>query len=427
MTGMLKNRRTVPALLAAAVAGLLAGAALWYARPDGRGVVSAAEPQGTGRSSTVTVARRDFQQSLRLSGTVEAIQSTTIAAPRLSGPNTQSLVVTRLVRPGITVQAGDLIVEFDRQQQLTNALDRRAELADLDQQIRKREAQERAAAAKDESEIKVAESSQGRAELEMVKNDMIAKIEAEKNINALEQAKATLKQLQTTYELKRKAAEADVRMLRIRRDRAENAMKMAETNASRMAITAPIGGMVVIKTIWKSGQIAEIQEGEEVRAGVPVADIVNPSEMRVRARVNQADINGIRLGQSVKVGLDAYPDLQFGGTVAQVSPLGVISTLSPKVRTFIVLVHVTGSHPNLMPDLTASLDVELSRVPRALVVPRDSVRRDGNRALVSVQRGSGFEDREVTLGAANAHEVVVVSGLDDGAVVARNVQSRAAR
>jgi multidrug resistance efflux pump len=100
-------------------------------------------------------------------------------------------------------------------------------------------------------------------------------------------------------------------MLNIRRDRAENAMKMAETNASRMAITAPIGGMVVLKTIWKSGQMAEVQEGEEVRAGVPVADIVNPNAMRVARAVNQADVNDLRLGQAVQVGLDAYPDLQL--------------------------------------------------------------------------------------------------------------------
>ena len=427
MTKVTKNRGAAAALLAAAAAGLVIAAAVWYARPGGYGVVSADEPQGNVRSSAVTVTRRDFVRAVRLNGTVEAIQSTTLAAPRLSGPNTQSLVITRLVRPGSTVQAGDLVVEFDRQQQLTNALDRRAELADLDQQIRKREAQERAAAAKDDSEIKVAGSSQSRAELEMIKNPMIAKIEAEKNVNALEQAKATLKQLQTTYELKRKAAEADIRMLRIRRDRAENAMRMAETNADRMAIHAPIGGMVVLKTIWKSGQMAEVQEGEEVRAGVPVADIVNPNAMRVRSRVNQADVNDLRLGQGVTVGLDAYPDLRFPGRIAQISPLGVISTLSPKVRTFIVLINVEGAHPNLMPDLTASLDVELARQPKVLVIPRDAVRRDGDRALVSVQRGSGFDERPVTLGDANAHEVVVLSGLDEGAVIARNVQSRASR
>ena len=75
----------------------------------------------------------------------------------------------------------------------------------------------------------------------------------------------------------------------------------------------------------------------------------------------------------------------------------------------------------LMPDLSASLDVELARAPGALVVPLDAVRQDGDRAFVSVQRGSSFEERQVTLGAKSAHEVVVAAGIDAGAVLARNV------
>jgi ATP-dependent Lon protease len=118
------------------------------------------------------------------------------------------------------VGPGDLIVEFDRQDQLRTALDRRAELHDLEEQIRKREAQERAAAVRDESEIRLAESAVARAELEMVRNPMLPKIEAEKNVQALERARATLDQLHGTLDLKREAAAADLRILRIRRDRA---------------------------------------------------------------------------------------------------------------------------------------------------------------------------------------------------------------
>jgi len=382
-------------------------------------------PDSSGRQGTFTVARRDFVRAVRLSGTVEAVESTTIAAPRLSGPNSNSLIITRLVHPGSTVAPGDLIVEFDRQEQIKNALDRRAELQDLDQQIAKREAQERAARAHDDSELSLAESAIGRAELEMVKNEMLPKINAEKNKQALEQARATLQQLKATYELKRRAAEADVRILQIRRERAASAERQAAGNADRMAIHAPIGGMVVVKTIWKGNSMADVQEGEEVRAGVPVVDIVNPSSMRVRARVNQADINELQAGQAVRIGLDAYPALFFDGRVAQISPLGVTSTLSQKVRNFVVLIDVHGSHPNLMPDLSASLDVTLARSPQAIVVPRDSLRRDGERTFVRVQRGSGFEERAVTVLALNAHEAMLGSGLDEGAVIARNVLSKA--
>ena len=243
----------------------------------------------------------------------------------------------------------------------------------------------------------------------------------------LEQTRATLEQLKATYQLKRQAADADLRVLQIRRDRAAQAEQQAAGNADRMSIHAPIGGMVVVKTIWKGNNMAVVQEGEEVRAGVPVVDIVNPSAMRVRARVNQADINDLQVGQPVRIGLDAYPALFFGGRVAQISPLGVTSTLSQSVRTFAALIDVDGSHPNLMPDLSASLDVTLARSPRAIVVPRDALRADGNRTFVRAEHGGGFEDRLVTIASLNAHEAMLASGLDEGAVIARNVQSTSGR
>ena len=419
------NPRSIRARWAAVLTTVaLAGAAVYLsARPPS----SDSQPDSRGRQATLTVVRRDFVRAIRLSGTVEAVESTTIAAPRLAGPNSNSLIITQLVRPGSTVSPGDLIVEFDRQDQIKNALDRRAELQDLEQQIGKRDAQERAARAHDDSEMTLAESAISRAQLEMTKNELLPKINAEKNTLALEQAQATLKQLRATYELKRRAAEADVRILQIRRDRATNAERQAAGNADRMSIHAPIGGMAVVKTMWKGNNMADVQEGEEVRAGVPVVDIVNPKAMRVRARVNQADVNELQVGQAVRIGLDAYPALGFDGRVAQISPLGVTSVLSAKVRTFVVLVNVQGSHPNLMPDLSASLDVTLARVPRAIVVPRDAIRRDGDRTMVRVQRGDSFDDRVVTLGAVNAHEAVLASGVEEGAVIARNVTARAGR
>jgi HlyD family secretion protein len=413
--------RRVGAFLAIGVAILVA---IGVFTRDGRGD---AAPAGQARAATATVTRRDFVRSIRLNGTVEAVQATTVAAPRLAGPATNSLVITQLIKGGSKAAPGDVLVIFDRQLQLQTALDRRAELNDLDQQIRRKEAEARAAASRDDSELQLGHSGIERAKLEMLKNEMIPKIQAEKNAQALEQAQAHLEQLKTTYDLKRRAAEADIQVLRIRRAKAESAMKQAEANATRMEIRSPIHGLAVIKTMWKSSNMSEILEGEEVRPGVPILDIVNPDVMRIRARVNQVDINELKSGQPARIGLDAYPDLTFGGRVAQISPLGVTSSLSPKIRQFIVLMAVDGSHPNLMPDLTAAVDVELERVRGALVVPRDAVRYDGDKAFVRTQSGSGFDDRQVKLGARSATEVVIVSGIDEGAVVERNIAPRAAR
>jgi HlyD family secretion protein len=381
---------------------------------------------GTQASANITVKRQDFIRGVRLAGTVEAVEATSIAAPRLAGQNQNSLVIMRLIKPGTTVKPGDPLVEFDRQEQLRNALDRRAELNDFDQQIKKRKADEVAAKASDDSTLKQAESALERARLELVKNEMLPKIQAEKNNLALEEAQAKLKQQQETYNLKRQAAAADIRILEIRRERSETNMTQAESNAERMLISSPLPGVAVIKSTFKSGgTMVEFQEGDEVRPGQPVVEVVNPAVMRVRARVNQADMNDLRPGQPVQVGLDAYPELTFPGTVDQISPIGQQSQLSPKVRTFIVLVLVKGAHPSLMPDLTASLDVELERIPGSLVVPRDAVVFEGEHAYVRVQRGGRFDRQDVTLGAMNTHEVVIAGGLQEGVTVARNAASGA--
>ena len=126
---------------AAVVVSVATGAALMRGRDPGNSEFG----QSGRRQTTATVQRQDFVRSVRLSGTVEAVESTPSAAPRLSGPNTQSLVITKLIKAGAPVAKGDLLVEFDRQTQLANALDRRAELNDLDQQIKKKDAGERAA------------------------------------------------------------------------------------------------------------------------------------------------------------------------------------------------------------------------------------------------------------------------------------------
>jgi len=294
---------------------------------------------------------------IRLSGSVEAIRSRTVIVPRLAGQATPTIVITRLVPAGSHVKEGDIIVEFDRQEQMRIARDRRAELVDLDGQIEKMKASQAIARAADQTALTEAERNVGRAELDVKTNDLVSQVAAEKNTLMLDQARARFNQLKTTYDLKRRAAEADLKILEIRRARAELALGYAEKNSERMAVQAPFSGLVVLKQVWKGETQAMVAEGEEVRPGLPILDIVDSSAMQVRARVNQADIGLITPGRRARVRLDAYPQLLFEGKVELVAPLGVGSEMTNKVRTFTAIVSITGSDPLLMPDLTASVEL----------------------------------------------------------------------
>jgi multidrug efflux pump subunit AcrA (membrane-fusion protein) len=366
------------------------------------------------------VEQKDFVQKVRVHGIVEAVESHTLSAPRLSGQGLNTLIITRLVKNGSPVRQGDVLVEFDRQAQLKNVLDKEAEYKGLVAQIGKKEADQAAARAADETELKKAEDAQKTAELEVKKNEIVSKIDAEKNLQDLEQARATFQQLSQTFDLKRQAAQAELRILEIQRDRALTAMKWAQSNTEKMVVHASMDGVAVINSMWKGGSMSDVQEGDEVRAGFPFMQVVNPARMQVRAKVNQADIEALRPGQSVHIGLDAYPELSFSGKVESIAAVAQTSAFSGKARTLSVFFSINGTDAKLMPDLSSAVDIELERKPNALVSPRDAVVTEGGKSFVMVQSGSSYDKREVKLGSANDAEQVILSGVDKGAVLLRN-------
>ena len=316
------------------------------------------------RSRTPSAARLSSSISdhpgrvLRLKGTTEAVQSRAVLAPMLEGQQVPTLTIIRLAPGGTRVKKGDLLVEFDRQAQMRDFVDKRAEYEKLVDQVAQEQAKENAARAKDETGLKTAEDALRKAELEIQKAEIASRIDAEKNQENLDEAKATYEQLRETFDLKRKAALASIHILEIQRDRTRQTMEHAQANSDLMQIRSPLDGVVVLNTIWKEEQPGEVQEGDHVRPGVPFMQVVDPSAMQVRVQANQQDFPSLQVGSKATVRLDAYPELVLPAKVEQVAPIGEHGSFSEKVRVFSVVVSIQGSDPKLMPDLSAAVDVE---------------------------------------------------------------------
>jgi HlyD family secretion protein len=267
------------------------------------------------------------------------------------------LIVVRLAQAGTFVKQGDLLVEFDRHTQQRSARDREAEYRDILEQINKKRGEQLAARAMRDAQLKQTDNEVRIAELGVLGNELVAKTTAEKNVQTLEEAKARLAQLKKTFELRRRVEDAELRILDVQRQRAENAWQHAQNNAERMRIVSPLDGLVVLKSIWKSGTMAEVQEGEEVRAGIPILDVVDPSAMRVRVNANQADVEGLATGQAARITLDSFPSRTFTGRLSQLSPIATTSSLSPRVRTFVAWFTIDGKDDHLLPDLAVAVEV----------------------------------------------------------------------
>ena len=314
----------------------------------------------TAPKSAVHASNSDLVRAgtMRLKGTTEAVQMRAIIAPLLAGEHAPTLTITRLATNGSRVKQGEVLAEFDRQAQIREFIDKQSEYQKLGNQVMEEQAKEMAARAKDETEIKQAESSLSKAVLEMQKRELLSNIDAEKAQEALEEAQATLHQLRETFDLKRKAALAAIRLLEIQRDRAAKVMQHAKANADLMQIRSPLDGVVVLNIIWKQGRMGEVQEGDQVEAGVSFMQVVDPALMQVRTFANQEDFLRLQIGQTAKVHLDAYPDLVFSGRLEEMAPVARSGDFSSKLRAFTVIFSISGNDARLMPDLSAAVDVD---------------------------------------------------------------------
>jgi HlyD family secretion protein len=292
---------------------------------------------------------------LRLHGLVEAVEFFGVVAP--SGRNGQ-LTIVRIAPKGATVKKGDLVIEFDRQVPLREAIDKQAEWKQFEEDIRKKQAEIKLQDAVDDTTVKTAENDLALARLETTKNDVLPRIDAEKNTLNLQAAEAKLPVLRKSIALKREAAAAELSILELKRDRAARVRDRAMATAEALLVVAPIDGLIVPRTIWKGGSgPGEPEEGDEVWPGMAVLDVVSPRAMRVRVKVNQVDVHRLDVGSPARITLDAYPERSYPGRLLQVSPIAARGAFSPKVRTFTAIFDIDAHHSEIAPDLSAAVDV----------------------------------------------------------------------
>jgi HlyD family secretion protein len=300
-----------------------------------------------------------YENNLRLSGTTQAARSFAVLAPKLEGAQLNEMVITYLLATGAHVKQSDVLVAFDPQSQIKDYLEKQDKYTELAGQVAQKQGEEEVNRAKDETALQAAENDYKKAQLEVQKNEIVSRIDAEKNQETLDETRTTFKQLQETFALKRKAAAAAIHILELQRDRAQEAMQYAKSNASKMTIHSPMEGIVVLNSIWLNGRMGTVEAGDQVRAGTSFMQVVDPSKMEVRVAVNQSDVEKLHVGDRALIRPDAYPGMSLPAVLDEISPLGEGGSFSDKIRLFSSRFSVQGSDPRLLPDLSAAVDIDL--------------------------------------------------------------------
>ncbi len=150
--------------------------------------------------------------------------------------------------------------------------------------------------------------------------------------------------------------------------------------------------------------------GEAVAAGQVVANVIDPARRRLRARVDQPDLPKTAPGQRLVVTFDGLPRERWEGTVTFVDP-GLREVGGREVGD--VLGDVADPGAKLPSNAAVDVQIVTGEKTGALVVPRASVFRDGEKRFVYVLEAGRARRRDVTVGLVGLTEVEVAGGLGD--------------
>ena len=154
--------------------------------------------------------------------------------------------------------------------------------------------------------------------------------------------------------------------------------------------------------------------GEAVAAGQVVAGVVDPERRRVRARVDQPDLPRVAPGQRILVAFDGLPKERWEGKVTFVAP-GLREVGGREVGE--VLGEVGDPQGRLPTNAAVDVQIVSGEKSGALVVPRGSVLRDGERRYVFVLEDGRARRRNVQVGLSGLNEVEIVGGLRENDTV----------
>ena len=339
----------------------------------------------------------------------------------MGGGSEFMLVLTDLIKPGSQVKKGERVAEFDRQYMLLRLDDYRSSLVQHEANIKKLEANLAVNKEAHEQQIRVARANVDKAHLDLKTIEVRSAIESERFKLALEEAQAQHKSYLAQRKLVEVSQRSQVRNAALDRDQAKLELQRAENNAERMVLKAPIDGIVVMQSIRRGGDQAQIQQGDQVPSGMVFMTIVDPSSMIINASVNQVDGEQLRVGMKAIARLDAYPDLRLPATVVGVGAMTRTGGWRANwVREIPIRLKLDKTDPRVLPDLSASAEIILGEERQAAVVPVAAVFRDrGGLPYVWVREpAEGWRRRDVEPALANFVEVAVRSGVRKGELVA---------
>ncbi len=369
------------------------------------------------------VKRGDLDIEVHATAELNASQTVMLAAPPVGG---DALQITQLAKTGDFVKKGDVVMEFDPSEQRYKLEQNRSELLQAEQEITKANADAAVLTAEDKVSLLKARYGVRKAELDVEKNELLSKIEADKNVLALQQARRVLAELEKDIESHKASGQASIYLAKEKYNKAKLAMDQAQQNLERMRVTATMDGLVSIqKNMNASGgffftgmSLPDYRPGDQVQPGSAIVQVLNPAGMNLVSRVPEDEHDNVKAGQDVEVHFDALPGKLFKGIVKTVGAMSTQSFFSSdSSHGFDITVQLASDDARLRPGLTGQMIVHSGRKTGVLYIPRQALFMKDGKRIVYVKKGNSYQQLDVKVQGENESRAAV-EGLAQDSVVA---------
>lgn len=362
---------------------------------------------------TAEVKRKEFVDYLEVKGEVKAQRSAIIAAPYSAG----DLQIMKLSANGSKVKKGDVLVEFDNTTVKQKLAQDQSALKSAEAEIQQSRAAARLKEEQDLTDVMKAKFDTEKARLDASKQEIVSVIEGEEAKLKVADAEQKLKEAGAKLQADRSAAKADLASKQHKQDQAAFQVQQDEVSLASLALRAPLDGVVALQNHWQpQGGPTPFKAGDRAWPGAAIAELPDPSTLKISARVEEAERGQLKLGQTGAVRVDAVPDGSFEGRIDTISPTASLDFTAgwPVPRNFSVEVTLTNSDARLAPGMGAVVRVAVDRVPDGIVIPSSALFRKAGRTVAYVQRGSKFAETTVEVLRRSGDEALITKGLQPG-------------
>lgn len=362
---------------------------------------------------TADVKRKEFVDYLEVKGEVKALRSVTIAAPYGAG----DLQILKLAVNGAKVKKGDVLVEFDNTTVKQKLAQDQSALKSAEAEIQQARAAARLKEEKNLTDVMTANYDVQKARMDASKQEILSAIEGEQAKLKLADAEQKVKEAEAKLKADRSSAAADLASKKQKHDQAAFQVQLDEHSLASLALRAPLDGVVALQNHWQpQGSPTPFKPGDRAWPGAAIAELPDPSTLKISARIEEAERGQLKLGQTGMVRIEAVPDGSFEGRIETISPTASLDFNAgwPVPRNFTVEVALANTDARLAPGMGAVVRVAVDHVADGIVIPSSALFRKAGRTVAYVRHGSRFEETPVEVLRRSGDDALVAKGLQPG-------------